>query len=45
MVRWLEDLSGEGADLLIQCRGCGHDRTIPIGQALDIFSRHRWSTD
>lgn len=45
VVRWLEDLSGKGADLLIQCRGCGHDRTVPIGHALDIFRRHRWSTD
>lgn len=45
VVRCLEDLSGKGADRLSQCCGCGHDRTIPIGQALDIFSRHRWSTD
>ena len=45
VVRWIEDLSGKGADLLIQCCGCGHDRTVPIGQALDIFTRHRWSTD
>lgn len=45
VVRWLEDLSGKGADLLIQCRGCGHDRTVPISHALEIFGRRRWSTD
>ena len=45
VVRWLEDLSRKGADLAIQCRACGHDRTVAIGHALDIFCRRRWSTD
>ena len=45
VVRWLEDLSRKRADLFIQCRSCGHGRTVAIGHALDIFSRRRWSTD
>lgn len=45
VVRWLEDLSRKGAYLLILCQACGHDRTVPIGHALDILSRRRWSTD
>lgn len=40
-----EDLSRKGVDLDIQCRACAHDRTVPIGHALDIFGRRRWSTD
>ena len=45
VVQSLEDLSGKGADLLIQCKACGHDRTVPISPALDIFRRRHWSTD
>lgn len=45
VVRWLEDLSRKNAHLFILCQACGHNRTVPIGHALDIFSRRRWSTD
>jgi DNA-directed RNA polymerase subunit RPC12/RpoP len=45
VVRSIEDLSRKGADLLIRCHACGHDRTVPIHQALDIFRRRLWSTD
>jgi DNA-directed RNA polymerase subunit RPC12/RpoP len=45
VVQSLEDLSRKGADLLIQCRACGHDRTVLIDHALDIFRRRHRSTD
>ena len=44
-VRSLEDLSNKGADLVVACRACGHDRTIAIEQVMFIFRRRNWQTD
>ncbi|TRW17723.1 hypothetical protein [Glacieibacterium frigidum] len=44
-VRSLDDLSNKGADLVIACRACGHDRTVAIEQVMAVFFRRRWSTD
>lgn len=44
-VKSLEQLSAKGADLIVRCRACGHDRTVPIEQALAIFHRRGWPTD
>ena len=44
-VKSLEQLSAKGADLTVRCRACGHDRTVPIEQALAIFRRRGWPTD
>ena len=44
-VKSLEQLSAKGADLIVRCRACGHDRTVPIEQALAIFRRRGWPTD
>lgn len=44
-VRSLDDLSAKGADLLIACRACGHDRSVAIEQVMTIFHRRHWPTD
>lgn len=44
-VRSLEDLSGKGADLVVACCACGHDRTVAIEQVMLIFRRRQWQTD
>ncbi|QXQ07429.1 hypothetical protein KX816_05225 [Sphingosinicellaceae bacterium] len=44
-VRSLDDLSAKGADLLIVCRACGHDRSVAIEQVAAIFHQRRWQTD
>ena len=44
-VRSLEDLSIKGADLVIACRVCGHDRTVAIEQVMTIFRRRVWQTE
>jgi len=44
-VRSLEQLSAQGADLIVRCRACGHERTVPIEQTLAIFRRRGWPTD
>lgn len=41
----LLELSAKGADLVVICDACGHDRTVPIGQAVRLFWVRGWSTD
>jgi hypothetical protein len=44
-VRSLDDLSNKGADLIVACRACGHDRSVAIEQVMSIFRRRGWQTD
>jgi len=44
-VRSLEALSNTGADLIVACRACGHDRTVAIEQVVTIFQRRHWQTE
>lgn len=41
----LQELSTKGADLVVICNACGHDRTIAIERATRLFFVRGWSAD
>lgn len=38
----LHELSRKGADLIVACNQCGHDRTLVIEQVVRLFLVRGW---